>query len=88
MTNHLVDISTPGKIVLTKDGRSFVLIYDKVQYSAESENVFEVDQSRKDSRIKEYWGKDISRIILTGKQSRLINSSEVVIRYANASTKK
>jgi hypothetical protein len=88
MTNHLVDISTPGKIVLTKGGRSFELIYDKGQYSVESENVFEVDQSRKDSRIKEYWGKDISRIILTGKQSRLINSSEVVIRYANASTKK
>jgi hypothetical protein len=88
MTNHLVDISTPGKILLTRDGRSFELIYDKDQYSAESENVFEVDQSRKDSRIKEYWGKDISRIILTGKQSRLINSSEVVIRYANALTKK
>ena len=87
MTNHIVDTSVPGKIILSKDGRAFELIYDKAKYTAQSENVFESDPSRENSMIKTYWGKDISRIILIGKQSRLANTSEVIIRYADHSNR-
>ena len=83
MTTHAVDVGIPGKIVLTRDGRSFDLIYNKDQYTARTENVFE-DSSRINSSIKVYWGKEVNRIILTGKQTGLANSSEVIIRYSNA----
>ena len=83
MTNHTVDITTPGKVLLTKDGRSFEMVYDKNKYTATTENVFSADTTRKNSMIKLSWGNEVSRIILTGKQTSLSNTSELVIRYAD-----
>jgi hypothetical protein len=82
MTDHAVDAGTPGKILLTKNGRSFEMLYDKHKYTAAAENVFEADSSRNNSMIKISWGKDVSRIILTTKDHALSNDAAIVIRYA------
>jgi hypothetical protein len=82
MTTHAVDITIPGKIILTKNGRSFEAIYDENNYTARFENVFEADSSLAKSLIRTTWGDEVNRIVLTCKKPVLMNSSEVIFRYA------
>lgn len=82
LTDHTVNLTIPGKVILAKNGRSFEALYDKDNYSVQSENVFEADPSRSNSLVKQTWGNEVNRIIFTAKNSKLKNKSVIVFRYA------
>ena len=78
MTQLSVDLSTPGKILLSGNSEKYKILYNVKKFRASFE-----ERTITDPRLLANWGSKISRIILTAKDENKVDSYKIEISEDN-----